>query len=219
VFLYTGEGQVGEMKFLRGNRAIRDHSMDGKELLLFESLGDRKPVRFRGTFSFVGWVYGNELDADQKYRRTIIFRLISTDRVDIHPDNEPVDDDLPPTDDLDELRRRAYKAIKPASKPDPKSTKSSYHERSKAVRDYVLARAAGICESCERPAPFRRKNGWPYLESHHTRRRSDGGPDDPRHVGGICPSCHREIHYGVDGDDMNLKLVRRVKSLESGKPI
>jgi hypothetical protein len=36
VFLYTGEGQRGDMKFVGGNRAIRDHLKDGKALQVFE---------------------------------------------------------------------------------------------------------------------------------------------------------------------------------------
>ena len=31
-FRYTGEGQEGDMSFVRGNRAIRDHVKDGKVL-------------------------------------------------------------------------------------------------------------------------------------------------------------------------------------------
>lgn len=34
VFRYFGEGQVGDMVFERGNRAIRDHLVDGKDLLV-----------------------------------------------------------------------------------------------------------------------------------------------------------------------------------------
>ncbi|MDA1382649.1 MAG: hypothetical protein O3A22_01995 [Bacteroidetes bacterium] len=34
-FLYTGEGQVGDMEFKKGNLAIRDHEQNGKKLLLF----------------------------------------------------------------------------------------------------------------------------------------------------------------------------------------
>jgi 5-methylcytosine-specific restriction protein A len=34
VFVYTGEGQSGEMQWVRGNRALRDHALDGKELHL-----------------------------------------------------------------------------------------------------------------------------------------------------------------------------------------
>jgi len=34
IFLYTGEGQHGDMRFVAGNKAIRDHSITGKDLHL-----------------------------------------------------------------------------------------------------------------------------------------------------------------------------------------
>jgi hypothetical protein len=37
VFSYTGEGQVGDMKFTKGNLALRDHKEKGKRVFLFES--------------------------------------------------------------------------------------------------------------------------------------------------------------------------------------
>jgi 5-methylcytosine-specific restriction protein A len=49
VFHYTGEGQVGDQQYIKGNKAIRDHAVEGKELLLFESLG--KGYRFPGSFA------------------------------------------------------------------------------------------------------------------------------------------------------------------------
>jgi 5-methylcytosine-specific restriction protein A len=33
LFLYTGEGQQGDMAFVRGNAAIRDHIDNGKEVV------------------------------------------------------------------------------------------------------------------------------------------------------------------------------------------
>jgi 5-methylcytosine-specific restriction protein A len=39
---YTGEGQVGDMEMVRGNRAIRDHVTDGKQLHLFEDVVERQ---------------------------------------------------------------------------------------------------------------------------------------------------------------------------------
>src|SRR6266446_1576038 len=36
-FWYTGEGQIGDMEMVRGNRAVRDHEAEGKALHLFES--------------------------------------------------------------------------------------------------------------------------------------------------------------------------------------
>jgi 5-methylcytosine-specific restriction enzyme A len=37
VFSYTGEGQEGDMKFTKGNLALRDHILNGKRVFLFES--------------------------------------------------------------------------------------------------------------------------------------------------------------------------------------
>ena len=76
-----------------------------------------------------------------------------------------------------------------------------------------LARAAGPCESCGKPAPFLRKNGNPYLEPHHFLRLADEGPDHPRWVGAVCPACHREIHHGVDGHAKNLALKQKLGAL------
>jgi 5-methylcytosine-specific restriction enzyme A len=86
--------------------------------------------------------------------------------------------------------------------------------RSEAVKIYVRRRAKGICECCGKPAPFTTKAGHPNLEPHHTTRLVDGGPDDPAFVGAICPNCHREIHHGKAGKDLNQKLAAAVARLE-----
>ena len=36
IFSYTGEGQVGDMQFTKGNLALRDHNENGKRVFLFE---------------------------------------------------------------------------------------------------------------------------------------------------------------------------------------
>ena len=38
VFSYTGEGQIGDMQFTRGNLALRDHKQNGKRVFLFEAV-------------------------------------------------------------------------------------------------------------------------------------------------------------------------------------
>ena len=90
----------------------------------------------------------------------------------------------------------------------------SLYRRSEAVRRYVLARAAGACESCNQPASFITLQGEPYLEPHHTRRLSDGGPDDPRFVGALCPGCHREVHHGALGQRKNDALIKAIRQKE-----
>src|SRR5690606_30469983 len=54
-FDYYGEGQVGDMEMVRGNKAIRDHAMLGKDLLLFESLGKGRDLIFLGSFICESW--------------------------------------------------------------------------------------------------------------------------------------------------------------------
>jgi 5-methylcytosine-specific restriction protein A len=45
---------------------------------------------------------------------------------------------------------------------------------------------------------------------------SDGGPDDYHHVIALCPTCHRRVHHGADGESYNIGLQVKLKVLESG---
>lgn len=64
----------------------------------------------------------------------------------------------------------------------------------------VLARAAGACEACGAPAPFRRRSdGSPYLEVHHRVPLAEGGADRVENAAALCPNCHREAHHGALG--------------------
>jgi 5-methylcytosine-specific restriction protein A len=212
VYLYTGEGQVGDMQFVRGNRAIRTHLADGKDLLMFENLGKGKGVRFVGCFACASWETRTGPDLNGNERRVIVFHLIRQEGAEGDQPATPVPSGLP----LDELRRRALLSSSTPFERDTRLTRRRYYERSENVRAYVLARAGGTCESCGKPAPFTRPDGSPYLEPHHTRRVSDGGPDHPRWVGGICPTCHKEIHYGANGKALNRKLQDRLSQIERG---
>lgn len=62
----------------------------------------------------------------------------------------------------------------------------------------VLLRANGVCEQCNKNAPFiRKKDNTPYLEVHHRVMLSDGGEDTVKNAIAICPNCHRELHFGI----------------------
>jgi hypothetical protein len=50
IFNYFGEGQSGDMQYIGGNRAIEQHLVDGKRLLLFQMMGHGKPCRYLGEF-------------------------------------------------------------------------------------------------------------------------------------------------------------------------
>jgi len=89
------------------------------------------------------------------------------------------------------------------------------YNRSQAVKDYVKARADGICEGCGDPAPFVSKAGEPYLHAHHIHELSDGGSDTPDTVVALCPNCHYQVHHGADGDRYNKELLKVVQSKET----
>lgn len=62
----------------------------------------------------------------------------------------------------------------------------------------ALLRANGVCEKCNKNAPFIRKKGnTPYLEVHHRVMLSDGGEDTVENAIAVCPNCHRELHFGM----------------------
>jgi 5-methylcytosine-specific restriction enzyme A len=101
VFLYTGEGQVGKMEFVRGNRAIRDHALDGKDLHLFQSLSKGEGYRYLGRFTCPTWEFREGVDVNGEERQVIVFHLIQPEL-----DDEPT----APTQGsatLSQLRHRA----------------------------------------------------------------------------------------------------------------
>jgi 5-methylcytosine-specific restriction enzyme A len=211
VFLYTGEGQVGDQQFTHGNRAIRDHAKDGKDLHLFELLGKRQGYRYLGMFVWPTWEYRRGIDLNGEERQVIVFHLVQPGEEEAQEVTSSSVAGVP----FDQLRQQAIEASSQAQQREPGEAKTLYYKRSATIRKYVLVRAEEVCESCGNPAPFVRKDGSPYLEPHHTRRVSDGGPDHPRWVGAICPNCHREIHYGEDGEQKNQRLQQLLDVLES----
>lgn len=74
IFQYTGEGQKDDMKFIKYNKAVRDHKKNGKALLLFETLG-KGEVRFVGSFECVGYEVKQGPDKEGRMRDLIVFQL------------------------------------------------------------------------------------------------------------------------------------------------
>lgn len=84
-----------------------------------------------------------------------------------------------------------------SKKPHKRIVEIIYFDRNPDVVAEVLARANGICEKCNKPAPFNRKsNNTPYLEVHHIIPLSENGDDSIENCQALCPNCHRECHYG-----------------------
>ncbi len=72
VFTYTGEGQSGDMKFTKGNLALKDHLQNGKRVFLFES--ERKGfVKFISEVEFFDADYFETIDTKGHFRVGIKF--------------------------------------------------------------------------------------------------------------------------------------------------
>jgi 5-methylcytosine-specific restriction protein A len=85
---------------------------------------------------------------------------------------------------------------------------TTIYERNAYVSEYAKRRANGICQLCEREAPFKNKDGELYLETHHVEWLSKGGTDTLDNTVALCPNCHRKMHVlDLEEDKSKLKLV------------
>jgi 5-methylcytosine-specific restriction protein A len=210
VFEYFGEGQVGDMVMQKGNRAIAEHSVAGKSLLLFQKTN--AGLRFEGEMVYEAHHIERALDRNGADRDAIVFELRPLEAI-----NESVELVATPVEvSLDALRETAMAAATNEVTKTATSQRNVY-KRSEDVRNYVLARAKGHCQGCSVPAPFFRLDGSPYLEPHHLRRISDGGPDHPAFVIALCPNCHRRVHAGADGAKYNSSLLELMKTIEPAR--
>lgn len=214
--LYTGEGQIGPMTLTKGNLAIAEHARTGKSLHLFQSMAKGKGHCYKGEFVCEDMFNEEQADQEGTSRSAIVFRLT---RVEAVPDSDPSlsledSETLTLEDSLKAAREAALAVTRCAPSTATQATARNIYHRSRVVAHYVLMRAAGTCESCEKPAPFSKPNGSPYLEPHHTNRVSDGGLDHPQFVAAICPNCHREIHSGGNGAKKNQALAQKIRSYE-----
>ena len=76
VYLYSGEGRVGDMTFTPNNSAIRDHQQQGKMLYLFEATERRGYVKFINQMVCIGYHTAQGPDARKQQRKIIIFVLV-----------------------------------------------------------------------------------------------------------------------------------------------
>jgi 5-methylcytosine-specific restriction protein A len=74
-YSYTGEGQFGDMEMVRGNRAIKEHETNGRELHLFEKV-DRGYYTYLGEFRYLGHQVRPGTDVEGRNRSQIEFRLL-----------------------------------------------------------------------------------------------------------------------------------------------
>ena len=77
-YFYTGEGQVNDMRMIRGNKAIKDHKKNDKKILLFQETKETY-IKLEAELIFIDFEYIQTIDREGNNRRAIQFRLQSID--------------------------------------------------------------------------------------------------------------------------------------------
>lgn len=81
IFRYSGEGQIGDMEFTRGNKSILNHKEDGKNIYLFEKTPESGYWKFIDELVYVSYDYYPTTDRDGNKRSGIRFNLIRTTEI------------------------------------------------------------------------------------------------------------------------------------------
>jgi 5-methylcytosine-specific restriction protein A len=85
------------------------------------------------------------------------------------------------------------------------------YQRDEEVRQFVIKQAKGACEYC-RELGFLLSDGRYYLEAHHIIALAKQGPDTVDNVIALCPSDHREAHYGKRAIVMENEMIEIIKN-------
>ena len=85
---------------------------------------------------------------------------------------------------------------------------SKQYERDPYIAELAKRRAKGICQLCNTTAPFKNKDGYPYLEVHHIQWLSKEGDDSIDNVVALCANCHRKMHIlNLEKDRIYLEML------------
>ena len=210
---YTGTGRSGDQDlYYRDNRFLANLHLTKLPVYLFES--SNKVYTYRGEVMLSEKRYqATKPDKDGLMRKVWIFPLTL------------VSDGSVPEEYIAEYEKEKKKQVKKLSISQlqsqavkSSSKTSSYRQatskqyiRNQSIARYTKLKANGICELCEKPAPFFDKDGEPYLESHHVVWLERGGADSINNTVALCPNCHKKMHIVEDKNDFN-KLIAIAKN-------
>lgn len=195
---YTGMGSSGDQTLGTQNKTLYESNLNGVEVHLFEVF-ELREYTYQGVVVYNGKGYQeNQTDIDGNQRKVWMFPLELKDGKPVRV-NDTVIKKLQETKQKS-LRKLNTKQIKRLAE-SKKETAQSYRitetksiERDEYIKLYALERADGNCQLCDKPAPFLKKNGSPYLEVHHINYLANNGSDTIDNVAALCPNCHRKMH-------------------------
>jgi 5-methylcytosine-specific restriction enzyme A len=207
VLHYTGMGRTGDQSItFQQNKTLAESEKNKVHLYLFEVFEEGK-YTYIGEVEPVGDPYpDDQLDINKNNRKVIIFPIR------LRENKKPLPINLgslikSEEDSQRKIRKKSLSEIKERAKlakkiPGTREVISTYYCRDTSVTEYAKLRANGICQLCDKNAPFISPYGEPYLETHHIIWIAKGGEDSIENTVGLCPNCHKKMHILNLKDDI-----------------
>jgi 5-methylcytosine-specific restriction protein A len=208
IFHYTGMGMEGDqsLDFNQNKTLSNSRSEKDLEVFLFEVFESKK-------YTYVGEVeladkpyQEKQKDSNAKTRNVWIFPLkLKANNLPPAITKETLDDLISKRDNYvkqlsdEDLIERVKNSI---DLPGERQVTAKQYERNPYVSELAKRRAKGICQLCKKEAPFKNKNGEPYLETHHIKPLSKAGTDTIDNTVALCPNCHRRLHVLNNKEDI-----------------
>ena len=206
VLPYTGMGKTGDQK-LEGNqnKTLCESRTNGVDVHLFEVLNPTE-YTYHGLVQLIENPYQDDQpDVNGDIRKVWMFPIkpigevaeIDSKKIQASSDAKQKKAE---SMSLSELKEAAEK--RSSDDPGVRTVKSRTIERDEFISEYAKRLAKGRCCLCGQPAPFNKKDGTPYLETHHVIWLSKGGSDSIDNTVALCPNCHRKMHLVDDPEDV-----------------
>jgi 5-methylcytosine-specific restriction endonuclease McrA len=100
--------------------------------------------------------------------------------------------------------------------PDRIETSGLRYQRDDKVRKFVIQQAEGTCEYCGKLG-FLLPDDSRYLEAHHIIALAKQGPDTVENVIALCPSDHREAHYGKRRVEIETEMLEIIQKRQTSR--
>lgn len=216
IFHYTGMGMEGDQSLDFNQNKTLASSKDSPDIAVFLfEVFEKNKYTFVGQVELTGEPYREKQKGiDGNYRNVWIFPL------------KLKDNNLPPAvpkETLDDLISKRENYVKQLSDQEleerarestglsgERQVTAKQYERNPYISELAKRRAKGICQLCKKEAPFKNKNGEPYLETHHIKPLSKSGKDTIENTVALCPNCHKRLHVLNDIED--IKKLNRAAS-------